>query len=291
MINKLYDNMTEKDEGFPEAIYTVQESPELLQKLRQADVLKDEINNLKSLREYLWPTIDKKIRIDWTYDSNAIEGSTLSRSDTIFFLDHGLTVKGKPLKDFLDARNHANAIDFLYDVITDKRQITPGLIKEINALLLLGIEHTPAMNKHGQKVKKTATPGEYKKLPNSVLCLDGTIHHYVDPIQVPAQMDELTNWIENSTTNLHPLTTSAIAHYNMVRIHPFDDGNGRGARILMNLILMKNGFTPAIIQNEHRDQYIISLEQANKCNINPFVNFVADSMLETQKVILENLKS
>jgi Fic family protein len=119
--------------------YTVKETEEL-------ELLTQEINNLqvridekKSLRPERWETVMGKLKMEWTYDSNAIEGSTLTLGDTIFFLREGLTVEGKPLKDFLDARNHIDAIDFLYDVISDERPITEGLIKEINALLLMNL--------------------------------------------------------------------------------------------------------------------------------------------------------
>ena len=158
------------------------------------------------------------MRADWTYDSNAIEGSSLTRGETLFFLKEGLTVEGKPFKDFLDARNHAEAVDWLYEVIKDNRSVTQGLIKEINALLLSGIKYTPAIDETGQKVQKPATPGKYKVLPNHVLRTDGTIHFYTDPIHVTDEMEVLCRWIKEKTENIHPLIVSAIAHYNMVRI-------------------------------------------------------------------------
>ena len=156
--------------------------------------------------------------------------------------------------------------------------------------LLSGVKHTEAVNEHGHKVLKPAAPGAYKKLPNHVLRPDGTVHHYVEPIHVPTQMEALTNWIAQNIDTLHPIVTGALAHYNMVRIHPFDDGNGRGARILMNLVLIEKGFTPAIIQNEKRRQYIESLVSANNGDISPVISFVADSMIDTQNTILSNLK-
>jgi len=271
--------------------YTVQETPELQDKLQQADGLRAEIDKLRPLRPNLWETLLKKQKIDWTYDSNAIEGSTLSRGDTHTLLEYGITVKGKPLKDFLDARNHAEAIDFLYDIIRNNRPITAGMIKEINGLLMAGVLHTPAMNEYGQAVQKPATPGEYKNLPNHVLQPDGSIHCYVEPIHVATEMDQLTNWVSNNVNRLHPAITGAVAHYNMVRIHPFDDGNGRGARILMNLILMKEGFVPAIIRNDDRSEYIEALVQADKGELTQFVTFVTESLNQTQEDIISDLKS
>ena len=223
---------------------------EIQKSLFLIDSLKAEIDKKRAYLKEGWAAVQEKLRIDWTYDSNAIEGSSLTRGETIFFLQEGLTVEGKPFKDFLDARNHAEAIDWLYDIIKDRHLISQGLIKEMNALLLSGVQYTLAIGKDGQKIRKPANPGEYKKLPNHVLTMDGNIHFYTEPLHVYDEMDNLCRWINENIDKKHPVITAAIAHYNMVRIHPFDDGNGRGARILMNLILIKRGYPIAIIRNE-----------------------------------------
>lgn len=209
--------------------------------------------------------------------------------ETIFFLKHGLTVEGKPLKDFIDAKNHAEAINFLYDVIKNNRKITPDLIREFNSFLLAGLKTTPALYLYGNKVEKPANPGEYKKQPNHVLQTDGTIHKYVEPLQVASEMEFLCNWIEKNINVYHPIIIAAVAHYNMVRIHPFDDRNGRGARLLMNLILIKNNFPPAVIKNERRREYIQHLSSANKGELNPFIIFIAESCLHTLQMISAEL--
>ncbi|MBF0101988.1 MAG: Fic family protein [Desulfobacterales bacterium] len=257
--------------------------------LTTIDNLKVQIDHQKSLQKERWIAIQEKLRVDWTYNSNAIEGSSLTKGETIFFLKEGLTVEGKPFKDFLDAKNHSEAIDWLYDVIQNNRSITQGLIKEINALLLSGVTYTQAINETGQKVRKPATPGKYKILPNHVLKTDGTIHFYTDPIHVSDEMEALCQWIHEKIDNKNPVIVSAIAHYNMVRIHPFDDGNGRGARILMNLILIKKGYPVAIIKNENRRNYLTTLNHADKGDIYPFLKLVAGSLIDTQNSILEEI--
>ena len=269
--------------------YLISESSHLKELITEIDRLKENIDNQRPLRMDIWETIQAKLRIEWTYDSNAIEGSTLSKGDTYFFLTEGLTVKGKPLKDFLDARNHAEAIDFLYDMIRNNRPIGDSLIKEINALLLSGVNHTPAIDKFGNKVKKKAYPGEYKKQPNHVLQLDGTMHFYTNPLQVSSEMQILCKWINDNIDVIHPLCVATIAHYNMVRIHPFDDGNGRGARILMNLILIKKGYPPAIIRNENRQNYLLALIKADKGDMKSFLELVAESLRSTQQMIIKDL--
>ena len=269
--------------------YTVRETDELRLLMREIDDLQARIDEKKPMQPDRWQAVTDKLKMEWTYDSNAIEGSSLTLGETIFFLREGLTVEGKPLKDFVDARNHAEAIDFLYEVISDQRPITEGLIKEINALLLKGVEYTDAVDPAGKKTRKKATPGQYKKTPNTVIQLDGTIHEYTDPFQVTTEMEELIAWINGHIGSEHGLIIGAVAHYNLTRIHPFDDGNGRGARLLMNLIFIKKGLPAAVIRNEQRRLYLDTLAQADKGNLEPFVRFVGTSLVNTQKTIVENL--
>jgi Fic family protein len=257
--------------------------------LVEVDQQRAQIEAQKPLKPELWSAIQQKLRVDWTYDSNALEGSSLTRGETLFFLQEGLTVEGKPFKDFLDARNHAEAIDFVYQVVQEERPITPGLLKEINALLLSGITHTETVNEDGHKVKKPVRAGEYKRLPNHVLQPDGTIHFYVDPLQVPNEIEILCTWIQEKLPTTHALIVAARAHYNFVRIHPFDDGNGRGARLLMNLILIRKRYPPAIIRREERRRYLETLAQADQGNLEPFLHFITASLLQTQTTLLQTL--
>jgi Fic family protein len=268
--------------------YGYTESPQVRALADRADLLRQRIDASRAARPDLWPVIEEKLKIAWTCHSNALEGSSLSFGDTLFFLKEGLTVQGKPLKDFLDARNHADAIEFLFDVVATRRDITEGVLKEINALLLSGVRGTSALDERGRSVEKPATPGEYKRLPNHVLQPDGTIHHYVEPIHVATEMAALCQWIADAGDKLHPIIVAAVAHYNMVRIHPFDDGNGRGARILMNLILLRAGFPPAIVRNEDRAAYLDALRQADTGVFEPFVLLVLSAVVATEESIVSD---
>ncbi len=279
--------------GNPDPLYP-SSVPESVQPLLVfAESLKAQIDQIKGQlhpESDLWATILQKMRVDWTYNSNAIEGSVLSRGETMFFLSEGLTVEGKPFKDFLDAKNHADAIDWLMDVIGQSRSITEGFIKDINALLLSGVAHSVAMTPTGERVKKRIHAGQYKPLPNHVQKQDGTLHQYVLPEQVPAQMQQLIEWIHREIDQIHPIVVAAIAHYNMVRIHPFDDGNGRGARILMNMILIQKGYFPAIIRRERKRHYLEALEAADTGDLIPFMTFIASQLIETQQSVLADLR-
>ncbi len=264
-------------------------APELLAQFKRADALRAQIDAQKNQDVSLWQTIVQRLRTDWTYHSNGIEGSTLTRGETHFFLSEGLTVEGKPFKDFLDAKNHAQAIDLLFEVVASQQPITEGFIKNMNALILFGVDATPAKNAMGMRVQKKATPGQYKLLPNHVEQADGTIHAYVEPIHVPGEMQALVTWVNAAASTQHAIHVAAVAHYNMVRIHPFDDGNGRGARILMNLILMKAGYFPAVVRLETKRRYLETLSLADHGDMTPFVGFVADTVIATKESVLEVL--
>lgn len=277
-----------------ENVFQVQKTARLKTILSQTDQLNLEIRHAqKKTNGDLRQRIQDKLRSEWTYHSNALEGSQLSLGDTIFFLREGLTVSGKPFKDFVDARNHAEAIDYLYDIVSDKeRSIDTILIKQMNALLLKGVETLPAVDSLGRNTKRPIYPGRYKEHPNHVYTLSGEIHKYVEPVDVEPQMLELFDWINEKDEKkiMHPLITAAVGHYNMVRIHPFDDGNGRGARLLMNIILLKNESQLAVIRNDLRQQYIEILNQVDSNgNLEPFVNFIGQALLQTQENILSEI--
>lgn len=272
------------------ALYKLPSSTRITQLLDRVDALHQQLLLKKSQHPEMWTTILSKLRVDWTYHTNTLEGSTLSRGETHFFLTEGLTVEGKPFKDFIDAKNHAEAIDFLNEIISDKRPISEGLIKEVNALLLSGVTYTEAFNDLGQRVKKKAHPGEYKKQPNHVIQADGSIHQYVEPIHVPTQMAELIHWINTNEHNYHPILIAAILHYNLLRIHAFDDGNGRGSRIFMNLILMKKGYFPAVIRTEKKRFYLMALQSADNGDLEPFIRFIAEELINTQENVITDLE-
>jgi Fic family protein len=253
----------------------------------EIDRLKNELDKFRPLSPELMDAIAKKFKIEWTYNSNALEGNTLTLQETSFFLQHGLTSKGKPLKDYLEAQNHAEAIDWIKEIVKNNRPITEGLIKEFHALLFKGIEHI-WVGPQENRVKKNITPGKYKTEPNYVVNLEGEIHYYCDPIKVPEEMERLVEMINKS--KYHPVELSARAHYGLVAIHPFNDGNGRVARLLMNLILIKNGFLPVIIKTDKKEDYYAALMKADRGNIYDFIQLVAEEEKNSLYMVLDIIK-
>lgn len=270
--------------------YDVALDAALKAELDRLDALKMQLDQLKEKHPELWPAVLHKLKVRWTTDSNAIEGSTLTFAETLFFLEQGLTVKGKPFKDHLDARNHAEAIEMLFDAVAQQRPISEGLLKELNALIMLGVTHMPARDRFGRMQQKPVTSGQYKQQPNHVVQADGTIHHYVEPVHVGSEMQELCSWIETAGASQHPAITAALAHYNYVRIHPFDDGNGRGARILMNLVLMRAGFPPIVQSATLRQDYIAALNLADNGDLRPFVDFLLAQAQASIEAMIEDFR-
>lgn len=249
--------------------------------------LKQKIDNYRPFDESLNQVIREKLKIEWTYNSNALEGNTLTLGETAFFLREGLTSEGKPLKDFLEAKNHAEAIHALEDMVYEEQDITEHFIKSLHQILLDGIEYTHAKGLNGQLIKKSLTPGKYKTRPNHVLTVSGKIHHYTEPEQVQIEMEKLIAWYKSDESQkISAIERATIFHYRFVSIHPFDDGNGRLARLLMNLILMKDGFPPCIIRNKNRKQYLSELENVDTThNFDSFVHFITQELWETMNII------
>ena len=183
-------------------------------------------------------------KIELTFTSNAIEGNTLSRAETALIVEKGITANGKTLREHLEAVNHAQAYDWVMQKIKMGRQnITQRSILDLHQLILQKIDDTNA--------------GRYRTVPVRIA---GSTVIMPNAMKVPELMSDFISWIQKSDDR--PLAVAIDAHYKLVSIHPFIDGNGRVARLLMNLLLLQAGYPPAIIRKEDRKQYITSIEKA-----------------------------
>ncbi|CAN0584929.1 unnamed protein product [Ectocarpus sp. 12 AP-2014] len=189
--------------------------------------------------------LDDWFRVELTYTSNAIEGNTLNRRETALVVEKGLTVGGKSLVDHLEASNHACALDWVKNQVSRQPQdINEKDILFIHNMILKNIDENNA--------------GRYR---NVAVRISGSSVILPNPLKVPDLMYEFIGYLKNSS-DLHPLELAAEAHYRLVTIHPFADGNGRSARLLMNMILLMSGYPPAILRKQDRLIYIGSLEKA-----------------------------
>jgi Fic family protein len=204
--------------------------------LTQIDALKARLDRLRPLPPDLVDNLREVYNIRLTYHSNAIEGNTLTQSETQIVIEKGITIGGKPLKDHLEAINHVEAIDFIRDLAMDERAITEWDIRQI----------------HGLVCKGERNAGAYRTV--NVMAA-GSNYRYPDAIMVPELMQEFGDWL-HSNPALHPVEIATETHYRLVTIHPFQDGNGRTARLLMNLSLLRSGYPIAVIKTEDRSAYI-----------------------------------
>jgi Fic family protein len=206
---------------------------------------KEEIDHYRPFPLTLMRNLEDWFCVELTYTSNAIEGNTLTRQETALVIEKGLTVGGKTLKEHLEATNHAEAFGWILTLIEKKSlSLTEEDILYIHSLILKGIDEANAGSYRNVSVRIS---GSRVVLPNSY--------------KVPELMTEFSTWLQMAK-NIHPVERAAEAHYRLVTIHPFIDGNGRTARLLMNLLLMRAGYPPAIIRKRDRLAYITSLESA-----------------------------
>jgi Fic family protein len=181
-------------------------------------------------------------KVELTYTSNALEGNTLSRAETALVIEKGLTAAGKTLQEHLEAVSHAQAFDWTLTLVnTTRKDITEETILDLHRIILQKMDDTNAGRYRTVSVR---IAGSSVVMPNAK--------------KVPDLMEECISWLQHNETQ--PLLLAADAHFKLVSIHPFVDGNGRTARLLMNLILMQAGYPPAIIRKEDRQQYIQSIE-------------------------------
>lgn len=205
----------------------------------------------------------QRLRIEWNYHSNAIEGNTLTLDETRSLILHGLTAGGKPMRDHLDIKGHDDAVMAIEEAVADDDALNQAFIRNLHQVLLKESYEMPAETPDGHRAMRPISVGQYKEAPNNVRTRMGEMHYFAPPEQVQPMMGDLIDWYRaKEAEGEHPIIIAATFHYRFVQIHPFDDGNGRMARLLMNLILMRHGYTIAMVQRDGRDQYIDEIEQA-----------------------------
>ena len=245
--------------------------------LSSIDQLKFELDSLRPLTADQVHNLKRLFDIDFTFNSTAIEGNTFSLQETRIVLLDGITIGGKSTREHLEIVNHKEAIDFIESIaqksLEDYRRSD---ILNIHYLVLKGIDSENA--------------GKYRVSPVYVRLKNGNIHKFTDPMKLTDEMDGFFSWFFSPKTE-HPVIIAAEAHTRFVSIHPFVDGNGRTARLIMNLILFHYGFSPAVIKVTQRSQYLDSMEewQQNQ-NKESFQVLLANSVLESMELYIETIK-
>lgn len=242
-------------------------------KLKEILSLKEELDHKRPLTEAELKRLNEEFMVEYTYNSNAIEGSTLTLKETSLVLQ-GITINKKPLKEHLEAIGHKDAFYYVCDLVKEKTPLTESIIKQIHSLVL---------------VAEPQDRGVYRKLPVRIL---GANHTPPQPYLVPKQMEDLMinykKWIK--TKNI--VEVVSLLHLNFEFIHPFIDGNGRTGRLLVNLVLMQNGFPPIDIKFSDRQRYYDCFEDFAISN-KPIamIDLISDLLIQRLKEYLNILSS
>lgn len=236
-------------------------------KLTQCEINQQELWSYRPLSLETLQSLKEYYRVGTTFTSNALEGNSLTESETKVIIEDGLTIEGKPLRDVYEAVGHAKAYDYMYE-LSHNEPLTEEVICNLHKLFYQQMDSERA--------------GQYRKVP---VFISGSRYSVSPVAEIDKRMKQLVQWYNNNENKLHPVVLAAELHKRFVFIHPFIDGNGRMARLLMNLSLMRNDYNIAIIPAVTRAEYISALEQAHNDG-NVFVSFIADRVIMTQLDIL-----
>ncbi len=236
---------------------------------------KTELDSHRPLPANIVNKLREKMEIEYTYNSNAIEGNTLTLRETQMVIRQGLTVGGKSLSEHLEAKNHPKAIEYVEKLATQKaieKTVRETVALEIHSLIFSGI---------------LENAGYFR---NCQVYIEGC--DYVPPpaCEVPRLMKELFDWLNENPEELRPVELAAVFQHRLVSIHPFDDGNGRVGRLLMNLILINHGYPLTVIRQVDRKKYYDTLHKADNGDLKPFANFLARCVEQSLDVYLSAIE-
>lgn len=217
--------------------------------LKEVDALKEQLSILRPLPEEALRKIQDALDIEYTYESNRIEGNTLTLQETALVVNEGVTISGKSMREHLEAINHTEAISYIKDIAKQDIEISERTIKEIHALILHGIDRENA--------------GRYRTVP---VMISGSAHMPPQPYLIEKQMEDfMIRFKQMEKEMVHPVLVAAYLHGELVRIHPFIDDNGRTSRLLMNLYLLRNGYVIITLKgsNDEKVNYYMALEKSH----------------------------
>jgi len=235
--------------------------------------------------------LDKKIRLEFNYNSNHMEGNTLTYGETELLLIFDDTKGSHTMREYDEMRAHDVAYRLVGEWARDmEHPLTEQNIKNLNEIILVKPFWKEAITPDGQNTRRLIKVGDYKEHPNSVRLQNGEIFHYATPIDTPILMKELVEWYRSEEKSLHPVTLASMLHYKFVRIHPFDDGNGRVARLLMNYVLLRGGYPPVIIKSADKANYLRVLRSADIGDFQPLISYVEEQLIWTLQISIKAAK-
>lgn len=250
-----------------------------------------ELNALKPLKPEHQAKLDKKFRLEFNFNSNQLEGNTLTYGETELLLIFDQTEGTHDYREYQEMQAHDVALKMIQEEALDKeRPLTEQFIRSLNEKLLVKPFWKDAITPDGQATRKEIIPGAYKKTPNSVRLANGEIFNYTAPADVQNEMAALVAWYNKDSESEDPILLASILHYRFVRIHPFDDGNGRTARLLMNYVLSKNNLPLVIIKSAEKKEYLSALNRADTGDLNAFVEYIGNQLMWSLNICIKAAK-
>jgi len=234
---------------------------------------KRELDRHRALPSGIVAKLRDQFTLEWTYNSNAIEGNTLSLQETELVINRGLTIGNKTLQEHFEAINHKKGIELVERFVEKKRDIDEEFIKDLHGIILKNIDD--------------ANAGVYRSTSARIL---GAVHIPPYPIKIPKMMQEFLDWYHENKYVLPIPLLSAYVHYKFVCIHPFVNGNGRVSRLLMNLVLMQHGYPPAVILNMDRKKYYRVLRQADLDRPQEFIDFIGRAIERSLVIYAQSIQ-
>lgn len=255
--------------------------------------LLEELSALPDINAENARKLEDKFRLEFNFNSNHIEGNTLTYGETKLLLIFDKTEGQHEMREFEEMKAHDVAYRWIKELAKDKSyRLIERDIKQLNEIILVRPFWKEALTPDGQPTRRQIQVGEYKQHPNSVRLQNGEMFHYTSPTDTPMAMYDLLNWFheEEDKKELSAVELAALFHYKFVLIHPFDDGNGRIARLLMNYVLLSNNLPPVIIKSADKKNYLNALNQADTGNLPAFVNYIAQQLRWSLEMTLKATK-
>jgi Fic family protein len=242
-------------DGFMAQQHLVRMDPRLLQRLAEQHAT---LAAQRPLPPAALQRIHAELQLQLTFHSTGLEGNTLSLRETQLVIEYGMTIGGHSLREHLEATNHAEAMQVLYTLSADGAPVTAAILCQLHALVM-------------DKLLEPAEVGQFRTGPVSIR---GARWQPPAASQVPAQIAAWRAWLIGAGQRYEPITRAAIAHHDLLTIHPFRDGNGRTARLLLNLLLLQAGYPPALLLREWRHGYLDALAAADSGRYNPLITLI-----------------
>ncbi len=233
---------------------------------------RDMLNRYRPLPAIAMQKIKEALAVEWTYHSNSIEGNTITLQETYVILQDGMTVKGKSLREHFEINNHHKALQYLYRLADKKRSVDAAILLDIHRFMLNSIEDLYA--------------GRFR---NAGVRIQGANFIPPNARKVPDLIDELILFVQDNPLSLNTIELATVLHHKLVWINPFFDGNGRTARLVMNLLLLNDGFPPAIILKNDRLKYYDALNRANQGDYAKLMLLMAQAIERSLNIYLNAL--